>query len=385
MAEVALAVTLVAGAGWLVRSFDNLRNIDPGFTADGRLLFDATAIGPKFPDNASVLTAFSALLDRLRDLPGVVAAGSTFNFPLRAGPENALLVHLEGDSDVTRNHNSRQRIVSPGFFRALGVKLIAGRDFGVDDRQGSPLVAIVNQSFVRRYLSGRDPLTVRFTAGYPNINPKNVWSIIGVVDDIRQQSLSVAPEPAYYTSSGQGTPRRQAFVVHAAGGDSASLRSAIRDEARRLDPQMAVDIERASDIVDAGLSRQRLGMALMLGFGVAAVALAAVGIYGVIAYSAAQRRRELAIRLALGATSGSVFWLTVNQGRTLALAGATIGLAVAYASGRAVSSWLYEVRASDPQILGAATMLVTGIALAATVIPAYRASRLDPARVLRPD
>jgi ABC-type antimicrobial peptide transport system permease subunit len=212
-----------------------------------------------------------------------------------------------------------------------------------------------------------------------------VWSIIGVVDDIRQRSLSVAPEPAYYTSSGQGTPRRQAFVVHAAGGDSASLRSAIRDEARRLDPQMAVDIERASDIVDAGLSRQRLGMALMLGFGVAAVALAAVGIYGVIAYSAAQRRRELAIRLALGATSGSVFWLTVNQGRTLALAGATIGLAVAYASGRAVSSWLYEVRASDPQILGAATMLVTGIALAATVIPAYRASRLDPARVLRPD
>jgi putative ABC transport system permease protein len=385
VAQVALAVMLVAGAGWLVRSFDNLRSINPGFTADGRLLFDAAAMGPSFPDNVAVMNAFNGLLERIRSLPGVVGAGSTFNFPLRAGPENALLVHFEGDPDVTRTHNTRQRIVSPGFFGAMGIKLIAGRDFNVDDRQGSPLVVIVNQSFAQRYLSGKDPLTVRFTAGYPNINPKNVWSIIGVVDDVRQRSLSVAPEPAYYTSSGQGTPRRQAFVIHAAGGDSTALRSAIRDEAHKLDPQMAVDIERASDIVDAGLSRQRLGMALMLGFGMAAVALAAVGIYGVIAYGAAQRRRELAIRLALGATSGNVFWLTVKDGRRLALAGAVIGLVVAYASGRAVSSWLYEVRASDPIILGAATLLVTGIALVATMIPAYRAGRLDPAKVLRPE
>lgn len=385
IAEVALAVTLVAGAGWLVRSFDNLRTIDPGFAADGRLLFDAAAMGPRFRDNASVLTAFNELLDRLRGLPGVVAAGSTFNFPLRTGPENALLVHLDGDPDATHNLNSRQRIVSPGFFGTMGVKRIAGRDFNVDDRPGSPPVAIVNRSFARLYLSGRDPLTVRFTAGYPNIDPKTVWTVIGVVDDVRQRSLSVAPEPAYYTSSGQGTPRRQVFVVHASAGDSASLRSAIRDEARKLDPQMAIDIERASDMVSAGLSRQRLGMTLMLGFGIAAVALAAVGIYGVIAYGAAQRRSELAIRLALGATPSHVFWLTLKQGRTLAVVGGTIGLIVAYVSGRLVSSWLYEVRASDPMILGAATTLVIGIALLATMIPAYRAARLDPARVLRPE
>jgi ABC-type antimicrobial peptide transport system permease subunit len=226
---------------------------------------------------------------------------------------------------------------------------------------------------------------VRFTAGYPKIDPKNVWTVIGVVDDVRQRSLSIAPEPAYYTSAGQFTPRRQAFVVHASNGDSASLRSAIRDQARKLDPQMAVDIERASDIVDAGLSRQRLGMALMLGFGIAAVALAAVGIYGVIAYSAAQRRNELAIRLALGATPGEVFWLTLKHGRMLATIGATIGLLVAYLSGRVVSSWLYEVQASDPVILAGATTLVVGIALVATMIPAYRAARIDPARVLRPD
>jgi ABC-type antimicrobial peptide transport system permease subunit len=148
---------------------------------------------------------------------------------------------------------------------------------------------------------------------------------------------------------------------------------------------MAVEVERVSDILGSTLSRQHLGMTLMLWFGAAAVALAAVGIYGVIAYAAAQRRGEVAIRLALGATPGSVFWLVLRQGRTLAAVGAAIGLTVAYFSGRIVSSWLYEVRASDPMILGTATALVVAIALVATVIPAYRASRLDPSRVLWPD
>lgn len=383
--EVALAVLLVAGAGWLVRSFNNLSSVNPGFSADGRLLFDAAAMGPQFRDNASVVSAFNDLLTRLRALPGIAAVGTTFNFPLRPGPENALLVHFDGDADPSRTFNTRQRIVSPGFFAAMGVGMVAGRDFSDDDRPGSPPVAIVNRSFVRQYLDQRDPLTVRFTAGYPAINPKVVWTIVGVVDDVRQRSLNLPAEPAYYTSAGQGTPRRQAVVLHAVGGDSAALRAAIRDEARKLDPQMPVEIERAADIVNVGLSRQRLGMMLMLGFGIAAVALAAIGIYGVIAYGAAQRHNELAIRLALGATPGQVFWLTLKQGRTLALAGSALGLMAAYAAGRLVSSWLFEVSASDPIILAGATAAVAGIAIAATTVPAYRAARIDAAKVLRPD
>jgi putative ABC transport system permease protein len=383
IAEVALAVTLVAGAGWLVRSFDNLRTTDPGFVPDSRFVFDASVMGPRFRDNVAVHAAFTDLLERLRGLSGVVAAGSTFNFPLRGGPENALLVHLQDDPDAAHNLNSRQRIVSPGFFAAMGIKLVAGRDFNGDDNLKSPPVVIINRAFARQYLSGKDPLTVRFTAGYPNIDPKTVWAIVGVVDDVRQRSLSIAPEPAYYTTHGQGTPRRQAVVVHAASGDSVSLRTAIRGAAHELDPQMAIDIERATDIVGSTLSRQQLGMTLMLWFGAAAVALAAVGIYGVIAYAAAQRQNEVAVRLALGATPGNVFWLVLTQGRTMAIAGAMIGLIVAYLSGRIVSTRLYEVRASDPMILGAATVLVIGIALVATLIPAYRAARLDPARVLR--
>jgi ABC-type antimicrobial peptide transport system permease subunit len=163
------------------------------------------------------------------------------------------------------------------------------------------------------------------------------------------------------------------------------LRSAIRDAARKVNPQMPVDIERVSDIVGSTISRQRLGMMLMLGFGAAAVLLAAVGIYGVIAYAAAERQGEMAVRLALGASPRTVFGLMLKQGRTMAFVGAAIGLIVAYYAGRFVSSRLYEVRASDPMILGLATMLVVGIALGATLIPAYRAARLSPARVLRPE
>jgi ABC-type antimicrobial peptide transport system permease subunit len=235
------------------------------------------------------------------------------------------------------------------------------------------------------YLAGRDPLTVRFSAGYPEINRQVVWNIVGIVEDVRQRSLSLAGEPAYYTSAGQGTPPRQSIVIHTSAAGSTALHSAIRDAARKLNPQMSVDIERVTDIVGSTISRQQLGMLLMVCFGAAAVALAAVGIYGVIAYAAAQRQGEMAVRLALGASPGNVFWLMLKQGRTMALVGAGIGLFVAYYSGRVVSSRLYEVRASDPIILGAATMLVVAIALVATLVPAYRAARLDPARVLRPE
>jgi ABC-type antimicrobial peptide transport system permease subunit len=175
------------------------------------------------------------------------------------------------------------------------------------------------------------------------------------------------------------------MVVHSKGPDMAALRSAIRDEVRKTDPQMAVEFEDASDVVSATLSRQELGLMLMLLFGAAAVALAAVGIYGVIAYATSQRRGEVATRLALGATSGNVFWLVLKQGQWLTMIGAGIGLLVAYLAGRVVASRLYEVRASDPAILGGATVLVILIALLATMIPAYRASRIDASRVLRPD
>ncbi len=386
VAEVALAIVLVAGAGWLIRDFGRLRSTDPGFATDGRLVFDVTLQGPAFNSQPKVLAGFVDLFDRLRGIAGVTSVGSTFSFPFRAGPDNALLVHISGDTnDTAHTYNTRQRIASPGYFGAMGVKFLAGRDFSLDDKQGAPGVAIVNRSFVRKYLNGRDPLTSRFTTGYPDIDPRNEFTIVGVVEDIRQKSLNDPAEPAYYNSTTQGIPRRETIVVRTSMKQTSAIQTAIRDELRKTDPQMAVDIESAANIVESTLSRQSLGMTLMIWFGAAAVALAAVGVYGVIAYGAAQRRNEVATRLALGATPANVFWLVLKQGRVLAIVGAVIGVAVAYVSGRVVSSRLYDVQASDPVVLIGATVFVIAMAAIATTVPAIRASRLKPSAVLRPE
>ena len=384
VAQIALAITLVAGAGWLIRGFQNLRATNPGFVADKRLVFDVSLQGQRYREPAAIAAGWNALLDRLRGVRGVAAVGGTSSFPLRGTQENSLFVQLRGETmDPAQPIGSRQRFVTPGLFATMGVRLLAGRDFTTDDRQNTARVAVVNSTFARKYLAGRDPLTVHFSSGYPTINPQSEVSIVGVVDDVRQKSLSEAAEPAFYMSAFQFSPRRQTIVVATTLADTASLQSELRSEIRKLDPQLAVDFESAPEIIATTLRRQELGMTLMLLFGAAAVALAAVGVYGVIAYAAAQRAGEVATRLALGATQGNVFWLVVRQGRALAIIGTAIGLVVAYVAGRIVSSRLYEVRASDPAILSAATGVVVAIAILATLIPAWRLSRIDPTRVLR--
>lgn len=387
VAEVALAITLVAGAGWLISGFDTLRKTNPGFVADKRLIFDMNLNGPRFPNPPAVIAAYDDLFTRIRAIGGVESVGATSSFPLRGTQENSLFVLPSGEAfDEANPKGSRQRVVSQGLFQAMGVRLVAGRDFNSGDQQSqNTQVAIVNTAFVKRHLEGRDPLTVTFQSGYPEINPNLTMQIVGVVDDIRQKSIAEAAEPAYYTPLTQVAQRRQTVVVSSRGDDTAALRGAIREEIRKTDPAIPVEFESVSDLVAGTLKRQELGMTLMLLFGAAAVALAAVGIYGVIAYASAQRRNEVATRLALGATPGSVFMLVLKQGRTLAIIGTALGIALAYGAGRIVSSQLYAVNASDPTILGGATAIVVLIALVATTVPAWRASRIDPSKVLRPE
>ena len=386
VAEIALAIVLVAGAGWLVRGFASLRNTDLGFVAEKRVVFDASFLGPKYPNGDSVRTAARVLIDRLSALPGVTGVGATSNFPLRSVPENSLIGQIHGEAlDPAHPLGTRQRFVSEGYFKSMGTALLQGRDFGPDDRTSTTPVAIINKTFMKRYLSGRDPIGVRFAAGYPAPDPRNEVVVIGVVDDVRQKTVSDEAEPAFYSSLTQVPLRRQSIVVASSLSDVATLESAIRDEVRRLDPQMAVEFERVTDLVSSTIRRQQLGMTLMLIFGGVAILLAAVGIYGVVAYAVSERRGEMATRLALGATPGSVFWLVMKQGGTLALAGTAIGLAVAYLSGRIVASQIYAIRASDPIMLVGAIVLVAAITALATMIPAWRASRLQPSGVLHSD
>ncbi len=381
--EIALAIVLVAGAGWLVRGFASLRSTDLGFTPENRLIFDVSFLGPKYPNPPAVDTASRTLREKIAALPGVSGVGSTSNFPMRNTLEGSLIAAFHGESvDPAHPMGVRQRIVSPGYFAATGTRLLQGRDFGPDDRQGRLPVAIVNKTFVKRYLNGRDPIGLQFSAGYPAPDPKQEVTVVGVVDDVRQKTVKDEAEPAYYSPLSQLPLRRQTMVVATSGTDVASLQSAIRSELRQLDPQIAVEFELVRELVNGTLRRQQLGMTLMLIFGAVAILLAAVGIYGVVAYAVSQRRGEMATRLALGATPGSVFALVMKQGALLALTGTGIGLLVAYLSGRIVASQIYAIRASDPLMLGAAIVLVAGITAVATMIPAWRASRLEPSGVL---
>jgi len=384
VAEVALALMLVAGAGWLVQSFSRLRATDPGFVARGRLLVDVrpNPQGVRGPDQTIAWTR--QLFEHLRALPGVAAVGSTAVFPLRGQLDGSLLVLMQGDAlESADRQAARQRLVTPGFFEAMGVPVLAGRDFTADDRRNTAPVAIGNREFVKRYLRARDPLHTSFAIGYPTVDTTVFRTIVGVVGDIRYRSIAEDPEPSFYVTQGQFPFPRQTVVIATRGADAAMLARPVHDELTRLEPQLAIDVDTASNVVAATLTRNQLGMTLMLVFGVTALVLAAVGIYGVIAYVSALRLGEIATLLALGATPSQVFWLLMRRGQWLAAAGIIVGIAAAYAGGRAAGSLVYGIRATDPMVLATSTIVVGAITLVATAIPARQAARNDPVSALR--
>jgi predicted permease len=386
VAEVALALTLVAGAGWLVQSFSRLRHTDPGFVATGRLMVDVRPNPQKVRGPDQTIAWITNLSERLRGLPGVTHVASTFAFPLRGQIDSSVLLQFQGETfDPAHTLGARQRVVSSGFFDTMGVPVLAGRDFTADDRQNTAPVAIVNREFVRRYLPSKDPLRTAFAFGYPTIDTKRFQTIVGVVGDIRYKSIAEDAEPSFYTPQGQLPIPRQTVVIATTLADAMTMAPAVKREIGALEPQLAFEVNSVSSFVASTLTRQELGMVLMLIFGATALVLAAVGIYGVIAYATAQRIGEIATRLALGATPAHVFWLMMRRGQTLAAAGAVLGLAAAYAGGRTIASFVYGVSAFDPLVLASAVVVVVLITWVATAIPAARASRIDPIDALRAD
>ncbi len=386
VAEVALAIMLVAGAGWLVRGFSNLRSTDAGFVADKRVLFEVAFLGAKYQTPEAVRQAHLDLVAAVKTVRGVADVGLVSAFPMTGRLESSLLAQFHGEPyDAQNPPGVRQRFVSPGLFKTMGTPLIKGRDFEAGDLATTQQVAVVTKSFVDKYLKGRDPIGVQFSAGYPAPDPKQEVTVVGVIGDVRQKSLADAGEPTYYQPLSQVPIRRLTAVVLINQSEIAPVEAAIRAEVRKINPTMAVDFELASDIVGGTIKRQELGMTLMLIFGGIAIVLAAVGIYGVVSYAGSMRRDEMATRLALGASPRSVFLLVMKQGAVLGVAGSGIGIALAYFSGKVISSRVYAIKASDPMILGVATLLIAAITVLATTIPAARAARLSPANVLKSD
>ncbi|MEZ5283813.1 MAG: ABC transporter permease [Vicinamibacterales bacterium] len=383
VAEVALAVSLVAGAGWLVQGFQRLRDVDAGFVAERRLVVDVRPTRD-FADQDAAYAWADALEDQVRAVDGVAATGSGA-FPLRSSFPGTTSIEITGEApNPAFSLASVFRVATPGFFDAMGIRPVSGRTFTVDDRRTSVPVAVVNRAFVARYVRDRDPLRATFAYGFP-IERDRLVQIVGVVDDVRYKSLVEPDEPAFYVPVAQtGFPfTRRTIVVAATSGPPDALIPPLRDALARFDPQLIATFTTASSIVATATARQQLGMLLMLVFGTTALVLAGVGVYGVIAYAAQVRRRELATRIALGATRGQVFRLMMGRGQRLALWGELVGLSLAYAVGRVLSSYVFAVQAEDPLILATAGAVVAGVSLLATVIPAVRASRIDPVGSLR--
>jgi len=381
--EIAVALTLVAGAGWLIQSYARLAAIDPGFTAAGRLVIDVRST-TDYDHPAKALARSEAMLERVRNVSGIGLVGSAATFPLNADHDTTIGIAIEGDAPTPVPRSAGMRVVTPGFFAAAGIALVTGRDFTADDRADTRGVAIVNRAFVRALLGTRDPLTTRFRFGHPEINSKT-FQVVAIVNDVLYGSLRAAPEPTFYLVESQAPyPLGQrAIVVTARTGDPALLVAHVRSELHAFDPHSTVELTMAPAIVAVTLSRQRLGMTLMLVFGAVALVLAAIGIYGVIAYAAEQRRDEIATRIAIGASARQMFWLMMRRGQLLVVAGVLIGVAVAFAGGSVLARSVYAIRAADPLILAAAAAIVAAVAVLATTVPAIRASRLDPARALR--
>ena len=251
VAEIALAIMLVAGAGWLVRGFSSLRNTDAGFVADQRVIFDVSFQGQKYRDQNAVRTAATDLLTSLGAIAGVARVGAASAYPMRGTLESSLILQFHGEAmDPSNPRGTRQRFVTPGSFAAMGTRVLQGRDFGPEDTPTGQRTAIINRTFATKYLAGRDPIGVQFSAGYPAPNPANEVTVVGVIEDVRQKSLGEVAEPAFYQPHAQMPLRRMTMVVSASRADVGAIETSIRQEVRKQDPLIAVDFEQAATSSD---------------------------------------------------------------------------------------------------------------------------------------
>lgn len=382
--QVALALTLTTGAALCVRSYVLLQNVEPGF--DSRNVLTASLFAPavRYDSAAKVVDFYDRIIAELRAQPDVQAAAAVSKVPL-GPPSWSSQFAIEGEPPRDAGAQVIHREITPGYLDVMRVPLLQGRMFTDADRAGAPAVVVVNQAFVRRYAKDVEIVGKRI-AFDATPDSTSVWrTVVGVVGDERQNTLSLEPEAEIYAPFAQDL-RRGMFVVVRTSGPAERFATALRATVRRLDPAIAISELRTMDAVRAAaVSRERFLAVLLMGFAVVGLTLGLIGIYGVVAQVAQRRTREVGIRLALGAGAREVQWLLVRSGVGLSVVGIAAGTLVALVAGRALRSLLYQTSPSDPVILVAVPVLVLLTAMLASWIPALRAARTDPSQVLRSD
>jgi putative ABC transport system permease protein len=383
VSEVGLAAALLVGAGLLLRSFYNLIQVDPGF-ATAPLATARLSLPPEsYPEPASRALFFETLRRNLEGLSGVAAAAYVSNAPF-SGFNNDFTFYVEGMESLSYSGSEEYREISPGYFRALGIPLLAGREFDEHDDETAPPVVVVSESFARKYWNGEDPLGRRLKMG--ERQSQSPWvTVVGVVGDVRHAGLAASALPIYYRPLGQHS-MEMTFLVRARA-EPEPLVSAIREEVRKLDPNLAVfQAETMDRTVASSIAQPRFNLILIGLFALLALALAAVGIYGLARHAVSQRTGEIGLRVALGATRGEILGMILGEGLGTAGLGLVLGLAGSALLSRllaGVPGLLHGVSAIDLATYGAVAAILSTVVLLASLAPASRASRIPPVEALR--
>jgi len=391
IAQVALSIVLLIGAGLFLRSLRHTQSVDPGFDAD-RILTATLNINLLRYTKEQGQSFYRQVTEGVKALPGVESASLARTVPMTGlGRTNSLMIEgHQGLDNPSRSDGSdsannspllvRTNVVSLNYFRTMGIARLSGRDFNEQDREGAPGVVIVNEAFVRRHFPDEDALGKRLSF---NAEQGPWLEIVGIVRDSKYRSLNEMPTPFTYVPLAQNHETGMTLHIRAVG-DPTLLAAAARNEIQSLDRNLPVaDLRPMTVLIGDSLFAARMGAALLGAFGLLALVLASVGLYGVMSYSVSRRTRELGIRMALGANRKAVIRLVVSQGMKLSLAGTGIGLVISFALTRFLSSFLFGVSASDIATYLSISALLTAVALVACYIPARRATRVDPMVALR--
>jgi predicted permease len=381
-AEIALAILLLVGAGLMIRSSMRLQQVDPGFQEKDLLTLNVALPRQKYPEASQASAFFDRLLERVRNLPGVIASGGVDPLPM-SGSDGTTGVLIEGQSveTVANRPEVGERRVTPGYFQTMGIPLLSGRSFSHQDRADTPAVLIVNQALARQFFPEGRALGKRLGL---EENGKIKWAeIVGVVGNIRHRRLDDEIKPELYEPYHQSPGNFMSVVVRTAVEPTNSI-AAVREEVRQLDPDQPIfEIKTMEERLAETLAQGRFVMTLMAIFAALALALAVIGIYGVMACFVGQRRKEIGIRFALGAQKSDILRWVIAQGMSLAAIGVAIGLGVSFGLTRIIATLLFGVEPTDPVTFAIVSILLGCVALLACSFPALRASRVDPIVTLK--
>jgi len=384
VAEMALAVMLLAGAGLLIRSFVRLQSVDPGFRTEGALSFTLSLPEAAYRGEPARAAFYDRLQERLTALPGVREAAAVSELPM-GGSARFLTFEVEGAEPVQPGREPVSQILraTPGYFRAMGIPVERGRAISPEDRAGAPRVMLMNREAARRFFPGQDPVGRRIRLALGDDTTTVSWEVVGVVGDVRQFGVGEDPEPAMYFPQAQAPEGSMGVVLRTAVAPL-SVAGAVRREVKALDPDLPVnDLQPLEQLTAESVSQPRFYMLLLSIFAGVALALAAIGIFGVISYGVAQRTREIGVRVALGADPASVLRIVVGGALGLAGLGVGIGVLGALAGTRVLSGLLFGVTTTDPATYAGVAALLMGVAALASWLPARAATRVDPAIALR--